>query len=176
MIKLRQILNEIIQELKDKHQYDPKDIGDENLFDSYIMLAELLDPNDAYPYTGNKEWYKYEDINGNEFHVRLAYMPASPEFWELKTWWMNDKGRPIYDKLPPNVTVMDWDKRSNTVAKIFRDELLPLFKSQNLSNLMYVRPIDSKRYYFSMRLLKKFIPKDWEIIEDFPKKITVVKK
>lgn len=175
-MKLRKILNEIIQELKDKHQYDPKDIGDENLFESYILLGELLDPNDSYQYSGSRGWYKYNDMNDNEFHVRLVYQPASPEFWELKTWWMNDNGKPVYDKLPQNVSAQDWDKRSNTVAKIFRDELLPLFNSQDLSNLLFIKPLDSKRYYFSMRLIKKFIPKDWEIIEDFPKKITVVKK
>jgi hypothetical protein len=37
-------------------------------------------------------------------------------------------------------------------------------------------PLDKQRYYFSLRMIKKFIPKEWKIIENFPTEIMIEKE
>lgn len=170
MIKLRQLLDEV----KRKGQYDAKDAADENLFETYLMLGELLNPNNAYEYNVFQGMYYFRDSSDNPFCARLVYQPTAEPFWEFKTWWVDNK-QAVYDRLPDNTTAQDWDKRSDTIAKIFRDEIIPKFLAQNNSNIMKIKPLDSKRYQFSLRMVKKFTPKELKIIEDFPKNIIIEK-
>ena len=75
----------------------------------------------------------------------------------------------------PNSNAIDWDKKSDTVAKIFRDEILPLFLSKKLDvSIMKIIPITMSRYQFAIRLVNKFVDTDKiEIIENKPKEITL---
>lgn len=175
-MKLIEILENVINDLKKQNRYNPRNFAEENLYDSYILLAELLNPNNAYEYkqVGKGIW-QYSDINDNEFFVRIVYQPVSNPYFEIKTWWADEDGKKQYDNLPRTVTAKDWDKRSDTVAKIFRDEIIPLFDNQDHSNKMIFKPVTESRYYFSLRMIKKFIPKEWNIIENFPKEIVVEK-
>lgn len=178
MFELKPILDEIFDEIKRKGQYDCKDLIDEDLLLTEILLSELLDPSNAYPYKKYGSIYYYEDDSGVRFCVRNAGMPTTvdPHF-ELKTWWVDpDTKKAVYQYLPPNTSGLTMNRRTDTIEKIFSDEIIPEFEKQNWSDLMMIKPVDSKRYQFSLRMVKKFIPKDWEIIEDFPKKIMIRKK
>jgi hypothetical protein len=113
---------------------------------------------------------------GNYYDVRLLFQPFKGGYYELKTWWSDESGKKYYDQVPQSSTGKDWDKRSNTVAKIFRDEIIPIFKKQDLSLILKFVPLDKQRYYFSLRMIKKFIPKEWKIIENFPTEIMIEKE
>lgn len=175
-MKLSQIIAEVRLEYKTKYGYDPTTFDEENLQESYIMLSELLNPNNAYDYKtiGNGMW-QYEDMFANQLFVRLVYQPVKDGHFEFKTWWIDEDGNKVYNEVPQGSSTKDWDKRTDTVAKIFRDEALPKFKQNNTTDKLVFLPVTKSRYLFSMRMIKKFIPTGWEIIEDFPKSITIVK-
>lgn len=175
MIKLMEIWDEIVQEMIDKGQYRPINDADRNVLNTHIMLGELLDPSNAYEYSVYKnEIYYFDDSGGNMFCARLVFQPTAKPFYEFKTWWVED-GKAVYNRLPDNTPASDWSKRSDTVAKIFKDEIIPKFEKQRSTNRMSIIPVDSKRYQLSIRMVKKFIPNDWTIIEEYPKAIHIDK-
>jgi hypothetical protein len=143
-----------------------------------ILMGELLNPDESFNYEGDKGLHFYKDSLDNEYFVRLTYQPTDDPYFEFKTGWFedNNKSKPRYDPpLPPNTTALDNNKRGNTVAKIYRDELIPRFIQSNLSNQLIIKPKSNSRYQFSIRLVKKFTPSSMEVIEDFPNSITIKK-
>ena len=64
------------------------------------------------------------------------------------------------------------------MAKIYSEEILPMFLNQTISNELRIYPVyaDIKRYQFSIRMVKKFLNDKIEIIEDKPKMIKIIKK
>lgn len=157
-------LQKLIQkEVKEFFKQNPYSLQDELILENEIILSELLDPEDSYEYEGSKGLYYYRDINNVTFFVRLTYQPLSDPYFELKTGWMDKQGKPQYEPSTPPVSpdssAIDLDKRSNTVAKIYRDEIVLFFKQQNLANKMVVKPISPSRSRFSRMLLNKFTPK-----------------
>ena len=168
------LLEDILNKAKAGISFD--DFADENLFESYVMMSELLDPSNSYDYSAvGKSIWKYQDIFKNYIFVRIVYQPVENPYLEIKTWWIDENGKRIYNEIPKSSSSQDWDKRSNTIAKIFKDEIIPFFEKQNLSNELKLIPVTKSRYYFSLRMVEKFIPKNWKIIEDFPKEIKIVK-
>ena len=151
--------------------------AEEWMTEDAILLGELLNPDKSYNYTGSKGWFTYLDSMNNTFFVRLAYQPLSTgPYFELKTGWYDEEGVPHYDPaVPPNSTAMDWDKRSDTVAKIYRDEILPFFKRTTLSDILMILPISVSRYQFSIRLVDKFTPKEFKV-EKIPQKKIIITK
>lgn len=146
------------------------------LTENAILLGELLNPNEAYSYTGTKGWFKYNDMYNNTFFVRLTYQPTKNPYFELKTGWYDINGNAKYDpSVPENSSAMDWDKRSNTVAKIYRDEILPFFDNQMLCNKIIFKPISVSRYQFSKRLIYKFTSDKYQIKENYPHEIIITK-
>lgn len=142
-----------------------------------ILLGELLNPDKSYPYTGSKGWYKYNDMNDNTFFVRLTYQPTKTPYFELKTGWYDENGKANYDpSVPENSSALDWDKRSDTVAKIYRDEILPFFDKQKLCDRIIFKPISVSRYQFSKRLINKFTSDKYNIEEKYPKEIIITRK
>lgn len=171
MIKLIEILNQI---KTDNDYLQLNNFIDQNLYETYTILGELLDPNNSYDYQEkSKGFWTYIDINNNLFFVRLIFQPTTDPYFELKTGWI-DNGKPRYD-LPNNSTSQDWDKRSNTVAKIYKDEIIPFFNNQTLNDTLIIKPLDIKRYQFSIRLINKFKIHNTEIIENKPKEIIIKK-
>jgi len=155
----------INEELKKFFKLNPYSLEDELILESEIILSELLDPTDYYQYSGSKGLYTYKDINGNEFFVRLAYQAVgSNPFFELKTGWFDEEGNAKYEpSIPPyspKASGIDLQKRSNTVAKIFKDEIIPFFNQQNISDTMVIKPISASRARFSRIMISKFVPKD----------------
>lgn len=173
MIKLIDIIKNIEQDIEYQQLSNHTE---QNLFESYTFLGEILNPNDSYQYKLlNKYLWQYTDSNQNDFYVRLIHQPTSPDYFEIKTFWLGDNNTPIYDYLPQNVSTKDWHKRGNTVAKIYRDEIIPFFNKQNMTNVLKIKPMDIKRYQFSIRMVNKFTPKTLNIIENKPKDITIRK-
>ena len=150
---------------------------DEWLIMEEVIIGELLNPDYAYPYQGEKGYYEYNDMNDVTFFVRMTYQSIKWDennngFIEFKTGWINDDGKAIYEpSVPPNSiksSAIDKDKRSDTVAKIYRDEILPLFEKQKLTNILIIRPISTSRMKFAERLVKKFTSTDKFDIEYGP--------
>lgn len=121
-----------------------------------------------YKYNG-KEYAEFTDQEGYDFFVRLV-----PPHFELKMGWKDLEGQKRYLRQPSREIDV---RRANTVAKIYKLHLLPFFLEQTLSDVMLVKPLDSKRYQFSIRMLRKFNnDKEIEIIEDYPTQIQLIKK
>jgi len=174
-LKLISIINKEINEFFESNDYS---LEDELILFNEILLGELLNPNNAYEYSGSKGFYLYRDMNDVEFFVRLVYQPTNNPYFELKTGWL-DKGKPIYEpSIPPvskNSSAKDWDKRSDTVAKIFKDEIIPFFKKQELADSIVFKPVSNSRIKFASRLVDKFVDKkEFEIIKK--SKTLIIKK
>ena len=155
MIKLTEIL------LSQDYNELSNDI-DKNLYETYVLLGELLNPDNSYPYEEKlKGLWEYNDIMNNTYFVRLFYNATKNPHFELKTGYYNKHDKPQYDpSIPDNSTGKDWDKRSDTVAKIYRDKIIPMFLEQDLCNTLIIKPLEIKRYQFSVRLINKFTPTD----------------
>lgn len=176
-MKMIEILKELMEELRQKGQIPTNQtLIEENLLVTDLLLSELFDPVNAYEYLEYSGIYYYTDSGGIRFCVRLAYTPVKEPYWELKSWWVDPKTKKaVYSYLPDDTTSVDLIRRSDTTAAIFKEKLVPFFQKQTYSNVMKIFPMDSRRFNYSLRLVKKFAPKEWEIIENFPKSIVVKK-
>lgn len=152
----------IKEELKTYFKDNDYSLKDELIMENEILIGELLDPENSYQYEGEKGFYTYKDSNGITFFVRLTYLPEPHNYFEFKTGWVDKNNKPQYEPIsPPNSaksSVLYIFKRSDTVAKIWRDEILPFFEKQNISNTLVIKPISSSRMKFAERLVKKFTP------------------
>jgi hypothetical protein len=160
--ELKRIIKEEIGKFFLTREYS---LEEELILENEIYLSELLDPEDYYEYEGGKGLYTYKDSNEDEFFVRLAYTPLTTKsYFELKTGWIGKNGRPVYEpSIPPyspKASAIYLQKRSNTVAKIYKDEIVPFLKKQTLADTMVVKPISDSRKRFAQMLLKKFTPSE----------------
>jgi len=174
--KLRNIIKEELQKYFEIHPYS---LEDELIMETEIMLGELLNPDNALSYEKvSKGFYTYEDPNGVKFFVRAAYVPEPQNYFEFKTGWFDQNGKATYEPSVPygnqETSTLDINSRSDTVAKIYRDEILPFFKQQTLTDTMVIKPISSSRMKFAERLVKKFTPEDFTI--DFKNREITIKK
>ena len=178
-MKLNNLKKLIKEELEEYFKTNSYSLKDELIIENEIILGELLNPDNSYPYKKvSKGFFTYEDLNGVKFFVRATYTPEPQNYFEFKTGWFDENEKVNYDPsippVSPNSSAIDWDKRSDTVAKIYRDEILPFFKQQALTNLMVIKPISSSRMKFAERLVKKFTPNEFKI--DFKdKEIQIIK-
>lgn len=162
---LKQIIKE---ELENYFKTNPYSLKDELIITNEVIMGELLNPDYSYPYEKvSKGFFTYEDLNGVKFFVRAAYVPEPQNYFEFKTGWFDEDKKATYEPpnppTSPNSSAIDWDKRSDTVAKIYRDEILPFFKQQTLTDTMVIKPISSSRMKFAERLVKKFTPNEFKI-------------
>jgi len=177
-MKFTRLLQQIIEEELKTNNYSNED---QLIMIEDITLGELLEPDNAYPY---EELYRgmfvYEDDNNIEFFVRLTFQPISNPYFEFKTGWLDDNGKPQYDPavppISPNSSSVYNNKRSDTVAKIFKDEIIPLFIDQQVSNKLIIKPISSKRMKFAERLVRKFININIFEINITSSEIQIIKK
>ena len=151
---------------------------DINQFESYYLIGELLNPSHSYDYTkiGNST-FTFKDRNDIEYLLKLVYYSKNEEYvLEFKLGWLDDNGK-IHYKKNHNLENID-SFRSDTIAKVWRDEILPLFKKQKLTNILVFNPLnnDIKRYLFSLKMVQKFKKKWFDIIENKPKQIRLIKK
>jgi len=175
---LKKIIQKEIKEYFEKNKYSEQ-VEFEMI--NEITLGELLDPNNSYPYSSPmKGLWVYKDANGVNFFARIVYQSTFNPHFEFKTGWFDETkdNRATYDPpIPPNSSAIDWDKRSNTVAKIYRDEVLPFFEKQTISNTLRIKPLSDSRMKFAQRLVKKFTPVDkFDIDYGLFTVITITKK
>jgi hypothetical protein len=176
---LKDIINEIQKE-RSFDEYKSSSLNEQFLIEDGVLMGEILNPQDAFVYDGDKGWFYYKDSSENLFFVRLIYQPTQEPYFELKAGWFedNDIRKPKYDPLlPPNVLAIDTNKRGNTVAKIYRDEIIPFFvNKQSLSNKLMIKPSSVGRYKFSIRMIRKFTPSELKVIENYSKLEILVEK
>ena len=166
-MKLNNLKKLIKEELKEYFKTNPYSLKDELIMENEIMLGELLNPDNSLPYEKvSKGFFTYEDPNGVKFFVRAAYVPEPQNYFEFKTGWFDENGKATYEPSVPygnqNTSALDINTRSDTVAKIYRDEILPFFKQQTLTNIIVIKPISSSRMKFAERLVKKFTPNEFK--------------
>jgi nicotinic acid mononucleotide adenylyltransferase len=137
------------------------------------LMAEVVNPDGEhfqYQESNTKGLFTYKDSQDNLYFARIFYQPTSNPHFEFKVGWFkdNDLSKPQYDPpLPPSAIGIDNLKRRNTVAKIYRDEIIPYFKKNlSLSNTLTINPISDLRYTFSKRLVQNHTPKDFDIQYD----------
>ena len=174
--QLQKIIKEEIDKVLNNHILSEKQKW---TVSNAILMAELLDPNgDAFEYTVSNGIYTYMDSKDNLFFVRLSYEATEDPFFVLKTGWFknNDILKPMYEpSLPDDVSIYDGNIRTNTIAKIYQDEVLPLFDKQSLSDKMVIEPLSISRYQFAIRMVKKLTPSIYDIIEQPFDKILIIK-
>lgn len=171
--ELKQLIKEEISKIAVDSDYIPLPPMDQNLFESYWMLGELLNPDNAYEYEElGKGYWVFEDIRGYEYFIRVVYQPVKDGYLEVKMGWVDLPKQEKYLQQPARE--ID-EGRSDTIAKIYRDEVIPFFQNQNLTDILIISPLDIKRYQFSIRLALKYTPTQITLIEDKPNKIILRK-
>ena len=171
--KLKQLIKDEFKKILDYPTYGELNLVDKNLFESYWLLGELLNPEYSYPYEQEMNGYwVFKDNRGYEFFIRLVFQPVDKGYWEVKMGWVDLPSQSKYLRQPARE--ID-EKRSDTIAKIYRDEIISFFINQDFNNILKVIPLDIKRYQFSIRLVKKFTPDNIEIVENLPNEIILIK-
>ena len=165
-MKLNNLKKIVKEELQKHFKSHPYFLEDELIITNEVMIGELLNPENSLSYEKvSKGFYTYEDPNGVKFFVRAAYVPEPQNYFEFKTGWFDQNGKATYEPSVPygnqETSALDINSRSDTVAKIYRDEILPFFKQQTLTDIMVIKPISSSRMKFAERLVKKFTPEDF---------------
>lgn len=157
-------LIEILHKIRGDKNYPQHESWEkQNLYETYAIVSELLDANNAYEYEkiGKATW-KYKDVMKQDFYVRLNYIPDIGEkghsYLEFKTYWTDEDGKPMHSDFNGKSTSQDLNRRSDTVSKIYRDEVIPFFKNQDLTTELRVIPVDSVRYRLFKMMVKKYTP------------------
>ena len=162
-------LLELLKQIRSESNY-PKE-GDwslQDVYETYALLSEFLDSTNAYEYNqSGKTTWSYKDALNNEFYIKLAYIPGLQQndvgYLELKTFWTDESDIPQYTDFNGNTTNKDLQKRSDTVAKVYHDEVIPFFQSQNLTKELRIIPVNDVRYRLSQMMVKKYTPEDYRI-------------
>ena len=170
MLKLQDIINEI----QSDSEYKNLSLNDKNIYESYAFIGELLTPQNAYSYKESpKGLFVFTDDLGFDYFVRMVFQPTSDPYFEIKMGWLDLPAQLRYKK--QSEREID-ERRSDTVAKIYKDEIMPSFINQTHNNKIIIKPNDIKRYQFSIRLVNKFTPKSLKIIENKPYEIIITKE
>lgn len=138
-------------------------------------MGGLLNPDNAFEYTKvNNFLFTYKDSLNNVYFLQLIKEPFN-RYHEILIGWFDSNNKMIFEPaLPTNIDSKDNNKRGNTVAKIFRDELLPLIEKNNFC--FSIKTMDNKRNAFSKRLLLKFFNTDKNVLKEFKNNFFVSKK
>lgn len=142
MIRLTEIVSQIIQELKDKqlNEWDSISLYESKYFE------ETADPNFAYEYYEPKpNTWEFNDKYGNSIGCR--FIPGAnyyESYFNVKT--LDKKDIEVFtidkSKLDPNSFSGGTDEhRSDTICKILRDEVL-----NRKPSFLKIHPIDEYRH------------------------------
>lgn len=172
------MIEEIFERLHSDETYlGLVDDADKFIYETLYLISEMLNPNNAYIYNKlSKNHFSFFDRFNVQYIIAFSYIPTDSPYFEFKVGYFDPIIQKIkYDK--EEVKGFD-DKRSDTIAKIFRDEIIPLFESQKLTTVMKIIPKNSdiKRYMYSLRLIKKFMPTKYNIDEhNKPNELIIIK-
>ena len=138
----------------------------------------MFDTSNTYDYEIEQE--NSENIicsfisDGIKFYVELIFrnkVISELSHYEFQTSWLGDHGIEFED--PPKSS--ESNKRSNTVALIFRDEIVPYFMSQSNTNRRVVEPTNSVRKRYFKMLVNNFVGSNVKVFDDH-NEIVLIKK
>ena len=171
--EVEEVFNIVANKIQEKKEINTSITIETLLEEEDQLMAEIVNPDGEqfqYEELNIKGLYTYEDSRGNLYFARIFTQPTNPPHFEFKVGWFEDNSinKPKYEpQLPPNAIGIDNLKRRNTIAKIYRDEIIPYFKEKSsISNFLIINPISDLRYTFSKRLVQNWTPKDLNIQYD----------
>ena len=171
------ILELILSNLKQDPEYTKLKYPESNVYESWAFMGELLDPSKAYEYKeAAKGVWTFEDRNDITYFVRLTYQPVKTPFYEFKVGWFDENNTAQYHQKAKGDIEID-SFRSDTIAKIYKDEVISAFTKSEYCGEMHIIPLkeDSARYNFFLRMAEKFPIPGTTLIEDKYKCIIVKK-
>ncbi len=171
--EVEEVFNIVANKIQEKKEINTSITIETLLEEEDQLMAEIVNPDGEhfqYEELNIKGLYTYEDSRGNLYFARIFTQPTNPPHFEFKVGWFEDNSinKPKYEpQLPPSAIGIDNLKRRNTIAKIYRDEIIPYFKEKSsISNFLIINPISDLRYTFSKRLVQNWTPKDLNIQYD----------
>jgi hypothetical protein len=174
-------LTHLLSQIRLESQYPNSDSWEkQDLYETYAIISEFLDAENAFDYrkVGKATW-EYEDSLKNAFYVKLTFVPGlsseNESYLELKSYWTNDQGKPMYSDFNGKSSSVDLQRSSDTTAKIFRNEVIPFFDSQSISKELRIVPVDPVRYRLSKMMVKKYAPFNYDVSFE-PKYVSIRKK
>jgi len=150
MIKLSDILQQILQETKQKNF---QDVYETIFFEDSRLFQELANPDFAYSYTKISDdiWEfndKYGNILGVQFDPYTRYLDS---YYKMKD--LNGKEINVfdYDKFKNVIDPLSFQggtdqHRSDTICKILRDEILPQSLLNKKPSVIKIHPINEYRH------------------------------
>lgn len=186
MLKLKEILLNIFEDLEDNKYHDGYDacssLKEQIDLETYSLLSELrLNLENYYNYINSKirGMFLFEDDNKIEHFIRLVF---ENNRWEVKIGFFKvNSSIPIYDR-PHIYNNLDYDEKIfNTHLKILIEEIIPyFFSNKSISNenkKLFLPALDIPRYRLYRIALSKFINKSIYKIKLYPNnKLIVIEK
>jgi hypothetical protein len=165
-------LTQVIKEICENEVYKQLDNWyDQDTFQSYYLMSEFFNTSNVYDYKMSHKYnFIFSDRSDIKYFVRVVYNSDDKiygDHLEIKMGWYDSNGKSQYEE--KNKHSID-EYRGNTIAKIYRDEILPFFKTQPLCDILIFKSLhhDIKRYLFSLRMIQKFKEPWFDIIENKP--------
>lgn len=148
MIKLMDLLSQIIQESKQKQLNEVEVV----LFEETELFCELGDPNNSYKYkeVAHDIW-EFEDRFGNILGVQINANKYVDSFFKVKN--LSGKELRVFDvtKIEGNIDPNTYhngtdERRSDTICKILRDEIIPKYLINKKPQLIKLHPLNDYRH------------------------------
>jgi hypothetical protein len=148
-MKLIKILDDILLEYETVRFWEKHDLM---LSEESKMFTELANPDNAYPYEEVSEYvWEFKDKYGNTLGVDFD---QSSRF--LSTYYkikgVSGKIQKIFDYEsnkdyidPSSIKIGSDERRSDTICKIIRDELIPKFLLKRRMSFIKIHPISKYR-------------------------------
>ena len=98
MIKLTELIN-----LGESEEFKQMDIFDQILIETYIVIAENIDLNNAYEYEQNGfagSWFWLVDKHNIRHEIKLNLNPTRKPTLTVKFYWIDENNKPNYNKPP----------------------------------------------------------------------------
>lgn len=164
----------LLEKIRDSEEYLNMNEIDQMIFETYSLIAEMVDLNHVYEYTGSKSWYHFIARHDVEHHIKMNYSPLDIPEVDIKFFWM-DNGKASY-----SIPRHNDEKVYNTHMKILVDELLPYFekvvsKYHNIDEVKFYAT-DHIRYRLYRMTFNKIIDKTKYDIQEVPDKNTLILK
>lgn len=154
MIKLTELLSQIIQECVNRNLNEK----DSTIFEECHLFLELADPNASYKYKeiSLNVWEfqdRYSNVLGVEFNPGNKYVDA---YYKMKD--LNGREVKVFD-YESNKDALDPlsfqggsdERRSDTICKILRDEVIPKYLINKNPQLIKLHPLNDYRYKIFMK-------------------------
>lgn len=150
MIKLTTIISQIIQEAQNKNF---NDVYETIFFEDSRLFQEISNPEFAYPYKQiTPEIWEFNDKYGNilgvQFDISTKYLDS---YYKMK----DTEGREInvfdYESVKGKIDPLSFQggsdqHRSDTICKILRDEIIPMYLLKSKPSIIKMHPLNEYRF------------------------------